>query len=361
MGRRITMKRVLRISQAVLLSVSIAFSQAYRPENKAKVIFHVKVTRNSIPGFIYTCDIKNDTSSEGVCDGFTLFLGDSSLTTPRSQIASPKNKKWYISGITKGSVSGSPATRFLDIPPANGLAPGESMTISFKSSGLPSIMLYYAQSFAPPLTEEEFDSLLNAGYTRSQLLPNWKDNSYCNQTIAPNTGLLGLQLLSLIDTLSSYKQQSLKLGWLIDDKTRKHDCDDIMRDKEWYKKSDFWKHGEWDNDETWDFDHDWDTGLVKVLDRRLEKARRVLMQNDSIRARKELETFVMEVELINDMSGKVGKRDQSDRESLREGPLSGKPVMTSEAYALLKYNAEYLIDRLPDRHGRVNKGDDRRK
>lgn len=26
--------------------------------------------------------------------------------------------------------------------------------------------------------------------------------------------------------------------------------------------------------------------------------------------------------------------------------------MTSEAYALLKYNAEYLIDRLPEKHGR---------
>ncbi len=87
---------------------------------------------------------------------------------------------------------------------------------------------------------------------------------------------------------------------------------------------------------------------MKVLDRRLEKARRVLMQNDSIRARKELETFVMEVELINDISGRMEKRDQ-------------RPVMTSEAYALLKYNAEYLIDRLPDRHGRVHKGDDRRK
>ncbi len=27
------------------------------------------------------------------------------------------------------------------------------------------------------------------------------------------------------------------------------------------------------------------------------------------------------------------------------------PIMTSEAYALLKYNAEYLIDRLPEGKG----------
>ncbi len=303
----------------------------------------------------------SDKKSTQVCDEFIIILVDSLLTTPRATIPSPKNKKWYIDGSRKGFISGSPASRFLDIPPENGLAPGESMEFAFKSAGLPSIMTYYARSFHPPLDELQLDSLYNLGYTNRQIFPDWRQSYYSSRTIAPNTGLLDLAPLNLIDTITSYKSQSLKLGWLIDDRTHKHDCDDIMRDKEWYKKSDFWKHGEWDNDETWDFDHDWDIGLVKVLDRRLEKARQLLLQNDSIRARKELETFVMEVELINDMSGKMEKRDRSDRESLREGPLSGKPVMTSEAYALLKYNAEYLIDRLPDRHGRVNKGDDRRR
>ncbi len=30
---------------------------------------------------------------------------------------------------------------------------------------------------------------------------------------------------------------------------------------------------------------------------------------------------------------------------------SQTPVLTAEGYALLKYNAEYLIDRLPERNG----------
>ena len=42
----------------------------------------------------------------------------------------------------------------------------------------------------------------------------------------------------------------------------------------------------------------------------------------------------MEVEMLNDVSKKFEDRKQA-------------PIMTSEAYALLKYNAEYLIDKLP--------------
>ena len=51
-------------------------------------------------------------------------------------------------------------------------------------------------------------------------------------------------------------------------------------------------------------------------------------------ARQDLEIFVMEVEVLNDVSKKLEDSKQA-------------PIMTSEAYALLKYNAEYLIDSLP--------------
>ena len=61
------------------------------------------------------------------------------------------------------------------------------MSISFTSSGLPSIMTYYAQSFALPLTIDEMDSLHALGYTDKQIMPDWKDDAYKNQTVAPNT------------------------------------------------------------------------------------------------------------------------------------------------------------------------------
>ncbi len=39
----------------------------------------------------------------------------------------------------------------------------------------------------------------------------------------------------------------------------------------------------------------------------------------------------------------------------------GKEVLTSEGYALLKYNAEYLIDRLPEKHEKGDEGEHRDK
>ena len=39
--------------------------------------------------------------------------------------------------------------------------------------------------------------------------------------------------------------------------------------------------------------------------------------------------------------------------------MAKKTTMTSEAYALLKYNAEYLIDKLPERHGKGDEGEGR--
>ncbi len=65
------------------------------------------------------------------------------------------------------------------------------------------------------------------------------------------------------------------------------------------------------------------TGLVNSLDQRLENAKAKLVSGDSVAARNILEAFVHEVEAQN------GKH------------------LTSEAYALLKFNAQYLIDRLP--------------
>ncbi|MFZ1082836.1 MAG: hypothetical protein WAO19_13035, partial [Candidatus Kryptoniota bacterium] len=143
----------------------------------------------------------------------------------------------------------------------------------------------------------------------------------------------------LIDTLISLKHQAVANGWLTDNKTCKPDCDNIMDGRDWYNMGDFEQYAKWSPDNDWDFDHDWNNGIVEVLDKRLDKAQAELSKKDSVDARKDLEIFVMEVELLNDVS-KIEARGRT-------------PIMTSEAYALLKYNAEYLIDRLPEgRQGR---------
>ncbi len=66
-------------------------------------------------------------------------------------------------------------------------------------------------------------------------------------------------------------------------------------------------------------------GIANSLDQKLENARKKLVSGDSVAARNNLEAFVNEVEA------------QKDKH------------LTSEAYALLKFNAQYLIDRLPKR------------
>lgn len=64
-------------------------------------------------------------------------------------------------------------------------------------------------------------------------------------------------------------------------------------------------------------------GIANSLDQKLENAKAKLVSGDSVAARNILEAFVSEVEA------------QKDKH------------LTSEAYALLKFNAEYLINRLP--------------
>ena len=140
--------------------------------------------------------------------------------------------------------------------------------------------------------------------------------NYHGWTIGPTAPPLNFSATSWIDTLTSYKRQCVALGWLTNEP--QHDRDE-------------------DGDKA-------DEGIVERLDRRLDKAKAALSKTDSVKARLELELFVKEVEHIYHQSKEEGKR-------------RGVPVLTSEGYALLKYNAEYLIDRLPERHGRGDEGE----
>ncbi|MGO9480775.1 MAG: hypothetical protein ACLP05_03195 [Candidatus Kryptoniota bacterium] len=161
-------------------------------------------------------------------------------------------------------------------------------------------------------------------------------------TIGPTAPPQDFSASSWIDTLISYKHQSVTLGWLTDNKACKPDCDNIMIGRDWFMQGDFQQYDKWSPDNSWNFDRDWNNGIVEVLDTRLDKAKIELSRKDSTDARQDLEIFVMEVEMLNDVNKKLEGGGQKSEVG------SQKSIMTSEAYALLKYNAEYLIDRLPE-------------
>jgi hypothetical protein len=81
-------------------------------------------------------------------------------------------------------------------------------------------------------------------------------------------------------------------------------------------------------------------------------------QYKPVQARKELEKLIQKVERIWKRSQDQEKKRGRDREWKQD-----KSIMTSEAYALLKYNADRLIDQLPERekiekdHRRTKRGD----
>lgn len=122
---------------------------------------------------------------------------------------------------------------------------------------------------------------------------------------------------ALLDTLNALKHQAVSKGWLIDKKEKDEDGEEE------------------------------DESIVKQLDKRLNKARKELVKGDSTKARKELEKFVKKVEELYKESRDHEKKHEEDK----------KIILTSEGYALLKYNAEYLIDRLPKKKGEKDDDD----
>jgi hypothetical protein len=93
-------------------------------------------------------------------------------------------------------------------------------------------------------------------------------------------------------------------------------------------------------------------GIIKSLDEKLSKARERLEKGDNKEAIEKLGSFIHEVEaLYKEDKGRdekdKGKNDtrqiKASKSSAEEGDHE---YITSEAYALLKYNAQYLVDQL---------------
>lgn len=167
-------------------------------------------------------------------------------------------------------------------------APGSTVSgFTMMSKAPPGIRAFTAYpdfnvyEFYPDIDEDTtaaLDSAYNLIYAYVDSMKNTVN--YHGWTIAPTAPPLNFSYASWIDTLISYKHQSVSLGW-IDNK-----------------------------------------GIANSLDSKLNSAKKKLAAGDSTAAKSILNAFVNEVEAQN------GKH------------------LTSEAYALLKYNAIYLIAKL---------------
>ena len=207
----------------------------------------------------------------------------------------------------------------------------------FKTPALPIIDSYYIRGHnGNPM-----------GFSGSEWYNDLLTNSVKGLTISAADPPSPFVALDFLDTLISYKHQCVFLGWLKDYKIKNRDFDDLLRNNNWHEKNNFgrnrsnYKYKLWQIDYTL-FDHDWNMGITNVLDKRLEKARTALVRNDSINAKINLEIFAVEIDLLNFLSNKIA-------------PGFQHPFISSEAYALLKYNAEYLIDQLPEKERRGRK------
>ena len=215
----------------------------------------------------------------------------------------------------------------LEGPPMSAILPGERISFSFEARGLPGIGLFWAEGWAPwYFTAEERDSLLREGYPESDLQLS-DDNSFKGVTVVRRSPPEPFVPRIFVDTLLSYTRQSAEFGWL--GNQRDNDCDQDERPGD---------------------------GIVKNIELRLQKAKRELTRGDSVQTRKELEKLLQKVERIWKRSQEHEKKHKRDGWERKENV-----IMTSEAYALLKYNTEYLIDRLPDKskHGREDDKDGR--
>jgi hypothetical protein len=236
-----------------------------------------------------------------------------------------KQSIWLILVMTEGSVLSFHAPLGWDVDLTSGaqarrrvewgasdttyfIKPGDTLLgSSILSNDPPAITNYFAKGWIDlPKVDIEPDSIVGGG--------DVFETSKSGFTIAPSTPPIPFVPLAFLDTLLSYTRQSAALGWLAPPGQGR------------------------DRDEDSDEDEKPEHGLVRNIEQRLNKAKRELQRQDSVKARRELEKLVKKVE-------RVWKRSQDEEKRGR------KQRMTSEAYALLKYNTEYLIDRLPKKKG----------
>lgn len=153
----------------------------------------------------------------------------------------------------------------------------------------------------------DYDSLPEEYWENLELTRQLRESLiYRTKTLGPTAPPADFKPIPFLDYIISLKHEAYNLGWIVQG-----------RDDDKGKKEDEEK------------------GIVKSLDKKLEKAREELVKGETREAIEKLKSFIHEVEALY----KEGKEEKHKKEE-------GHSHITSEAYALLKYNALYLIEKL---------------
>lgn len=209
-------------------------------------------------------------------------------------LSAPKN---WIAGLSVRGTAGWGAKKEV-----SRIYPGSFMSgFEMNSRGLPgirqvTILPYFKQTPVPEATKENLERLKAIR----------KKITFTTKTIGPTAPPADFKPIPFLDYIISLKHEAYKFGWIIQGR------DD---DKDKYE--------------------DEEEGIMKSLDKKLEKAKAELVKGDAREAIEKLKSFIHEVEALY----KEGKEEKHEKEE-------GHSHITSEAYALLKYNAVYLIEKL---------------
>ncbi len=178
-------------------------------------------------------------------------------------------------------------------------------------SCLPAIVRYFVKGYAP--SSISWDDPMQVP-TDEQVRNDLLTNSVIGYTIGPKINSSSANPLNLLDTLINYTRQSADLGWLGKGRDNDNDNDELA-----------------------------DNGMAKNIEQRYQRAKQELLRRDSVQARKELETLVQKIE-------RIWKRSQEDEQrEKRDSKEKVEDIMTSESYALLKFNTECVINLLPEK------------
>jgi len=318
--RRLSRDDELRLGETVIEKDSV-FSTIFEPGTKIKPEIKCSVAKSHGGELVFHYEAQNGSTSQQSLASIIVEFGDVSGLRAESEngwnngrMMEPGGEKlsnrwdWFPAGKK-----------------AKAIEPGNNLG-GYKLIALSQVKIGRAFLQGRKKINPRFFGGIPTGEVGKQIsrLQVFPANYVIVPTIVPNS-FEHIFLGTFLDTLLSYTRQSAELGWL--GRSRDDNCDDEERP---------------------------DDGITKNIEKRLEKAKKELSKGDSTKARKELEKLVDKVERIWKRSQDEEKKHKGEQRERKEDV-----IMTGEAYALLLYNTEYLIDRLPD--GKEKKGEKEKK
>ncbi len=279
----------------------------YETGDRISVSVSGRVSKDKDKGvFLYSYSVKSNPQSEQDMYRFRIILPKKNIIINATGPTGWGEPGWsgkptkfsHLREILPPYRIGWIASEGMDIKPSETVS-GFAFRTSF---GLPGIVAYYAEGVGYLMCEAEPEGNFIPGY--HDLTPYGP--GIIGRTIGPTAPPLPFLPTDFLNYIISLKHEAYKLGWIIQG-----------RDDDEGKKEDEEK------------------GIMKSLDKKLEKAKEELLKGDTKEAIEKLKSFIHEVEALY-------KEDKDEKHKKEEGHSH----ITSEAYALLKYNTQYLIEKL---------------